>query len=87
MSASTKLAEALARPTSQDPLIAEEAEPTEARVPKSAVSPEDPTAAEVEAHRLSGHACFRSWCRHCIRGKGTEAPHSRGKPPDLPELQ
>ena len=82
MSASTKLAEALARPTSQDPLIAEETEPTEARVPKSAVSPEDPTAAEVEAHRFSGHACFRSWCRHCVRGKGTEAPHSRVKPPD-----
>ena len=40
----------------QDPLIAEETEPTEARVPKTAVYPENTTAAEVEAHKFSVHA-------------------------------
>ena len=82
MSASTRLAEALARQSSQEPLITEETESTEARAPKRAISPEDPTPAEVEEHKLSGHARFRSWCRHCVRGRDTEGPHSRVSPPD-----
>ena len=69
-SASTKLAVALGSRPQTEPLETEETEPTEARIPRRAVSPEDPTEAEVEAHKLSGHACFRSWCRHCIRGRG-----------------
>ena len=36
-------------------------------------SPKEPTRAEVEAHRLT-HLPYRSWCRHCVRGRGiTEA--------------
>ena len=80
-SASAELVEALGGQPQTEPLM-DETEPTEARVPRRAVSPEDPTNAEVEAHKLSGHACFRSWCRHCVRGRGTEGPHSRVKPPD-----
>ena len=81
-SASAELVVALGGQPRTEPLNMEETEPTEARVPRRAVSPEDPTDAEVEAHKLSGHACFRSWCRHCVRGRGTEAPHSRLKPPE-----
>ena len=80
-SASAELVVALGGQPQTEPLM-DETEPAEARVPRRAVSPEDPTNAEVEAHKLSGHACFRSWCRHCVRGRGTEAPHSRVKPPD-----
>ena len=79
-SASSRLVEALSRP--KEPMEVEETEPTEARAPKRAVSPEDPTDAEIEAHKLSGHACFRSWCRHCVRGRGCEAPHSRIDTPE-----
>jgi len=81
-SASAELVVALGGQPRTEPLDMEEIEPTEARAPRRAVSPEDPTDAEVEAHKLSGHACFRSWCRHCVRGRGTEAPHSRVKPPE-----
>ena len=82
-SASSRLVEALGSQPRPEPIgMEEETAQTEARAPRRAVSPEDPTEAEIEAHKLAGHACFRSWCRHCVRGRGTEAPHSRVKPPD-----
>ena len=46
----------------------EEPEPTEARVLRRAVSPEDPTDAEVEAHKEHEPVCEESKCNH----KGTE---------------
>ena len=82
LSASAKLIAALSAPSSDEPMQEEENEPTEARAPRKAISPTDPSEAEVEAHKLSGHACFRSWCRHCIRGKGCEGHHSRTAQPD-----
>ena len=42
------------------------------KVPKSTPAP---TQAEVDAHRLSGHAVYRSWCSSCGRGKGQSGPH------------
>ena len=81
-SASSRLAAALLGNRPRTEQHEEETEPTEARAPRRAVSPEDPSDAEVEAHKLSGHACFRSWCRHCVRGRGCEAPHSQTKPPE-----
>ena len=38
-------------------------------------SPEMPSQAEVDVHELT-HVPFRSWCRHCIRGRGKESNHS-----------
>ncbi len=35
---------------------------------KVAPSPQMPSAAEVEEHRVS-HLPFRSWCRECMEGK------------------
>ena len=69
-SASSRLAEALQKEPTSD-----ETNPVEARLPRKAVTPEDPTEEERESHQLTGHACFRSWCRHCVRGRGTEAAH------------
>eukprot|EP00973_Karenia_brevis_P076567 10637081-Karenia_brevis.AAC.1 len=34
-----------------------------------------PPEGEVEAHRLSGHAVYRTWCEHCVRGSGQNSPH------------
>jgi len=41
-------------------------------------SPGQPTKAEKERHELT-HYPFRSWCKHCVRGKGKENPHRRSK--------
>ena len=81
VSASAELAAALGgRPQAEaQEAAAEEAEAEAARVPRKAPSPGDPTEEEREAHQLSGHACFRSWCRHCVRGRGSEAAHSSSK--------
>eukprot|EP00973_Karenia_brevis_P064070 8903790-Karenia_brevis.AAC.1 len=34
-----------------------------------------PTAGEVEAHKLTGHAIYRSWCTECVKGSRQNAPH------------
>eukprot|EP00973_Karenia_brevis_P065002 9026410-Karenia_brevis.AAC.1 len=34
-----------------------------------------PTAGEVEAHYLTGHATYRSWCAECVKGSGQNTPH------------
>lgn len=45
-----------------------------------------PTEAEVIEH-AKHHLSYRSWCRHCIRGRGREAPHVRGgEDPNIPEI-
>ena len=38
--------------------------------------PKLPSKSEVEEHNIT-HLPFRSWCRHCIRGRGKEMPHCR----------
>ena len=85
-SASAELAQALGgRPIDMPAEAADArtlAEPTEAREARRAPTPEDPTASEVEAHQLAGHAVFRSWCRHCVRGRGREAAHSSTSRPE-----
>ena len=43
-----------------------------ARVPRAVVPP---TADEVEQHVATGHATYRSWCRHCLAGRARSAPH------------
>ena len=37
-----------------------------------------PSVAEVEEHNVT-HLPFRNWCRHCIRGRGKEMPHKKGR--------
>ena len=56
------------------------------REAKKMQNPRMPTAAEVEEHNLT-HLPFRSWCRHCVRGRGKEMPHKQmGDQPGMPEL-
>ena len=82
-SASAELARALGRnPTGEMSEANEELEPVETRDARRAPTPSDPTSAEVENHRLTGHAVFRSWCRHCVRGRGREAAHSSTERPE-----
>ena len=37
--------------------------------------PEQPTAAEVQEHEISGHEPYRSWCRACFAGRGRADAH------------
>jgi hypothetical protein len=36
--------------------------------------PREPTSAERASHEMA-HLPFRSWCRHCVRGRGKNAAH------------
>ena len=38
--------------------------------------PRTPSETEVEEHNLA-HLPYRSWCRHCVKGRGKELPHRR----------
>ena len=39
-------------------------------------APTQPSQAEREAHEAT-HLPYRSWCRHCVRGKGKSESHKR----------
>ena len=52
----------------------------EARAPRAARSPLQPTRAEWEAHQAT-HLPYRSWCRFCVEGRcdnPSPQPTSRG---------
>ena len=55
--------------------------------PKVLRLPEEPTRKEREEHALT-HVPYRSWCAHCVRGRGIESPHPRceGRPEDAVPL-
>ena len=48
------------------------------RKPERMADPRLPGKAEVEEHRKM-HLPYRSWCKHCVRGRGTEEPHRKQK--------
>ncbi len=48
----------------------------EGRVAKPRPNTREPSRAEREAHELT-HIPYRSWCRHCVRGKAVEDPHRK----------
>ena len=54
----------------------EEESQEEIRKPQIARRPYTPTAAEVEAH-LPLHLECRSWCPHCVAGKGIATRHRK----------
>lgn len=51
-----------------------EEEGEEGQVPRMIKSPETPSAEEV-ANRILNHFPYRSWCPHCVRGRGLSRPH------------
>ena len=56
------------------------------RAPVKVADPKLPSAEEVETHNLT-HLPYRSWCPHCVRGKGKTMDHRRaGRPKMIPEL-
>ena len=42
--------------------------------------PKEPSAEERENH-MKTHLPYRSWCRHCVRGRGKQFPHRRSDDP------
>ena len=58
-----------------------------ARVLRRVQDPKAPTQAEMEEHNMT-HIPYRSWCAHCVRGRGEAHPHwtSRHEERDVPEL-
>ena len=47
----------------------------EAQVAESLPMPYQPTQSEKDDHELT-HANYRTWCEHCVNGKGLEIKHS-----------
>ena len=58
-----------------------EEEPEEAREVRAPPIPVTLSRAEVLQHRLKHHP-YRSWCPHCVRGKGREDKHMRSTQKD-----
>ena len=57
-------------------LEGESMESEEARKPKVASCPREPTKQERMEHEIT-HLPYRSWCPHCVRGKAKEEAHNR----------
>ena len=57
------------------------------RAPRRVQDPRRPSESEVAEHELT-RLPFRSWCTHCIRGRGDAAPHVRADRDDdgVPEV-
>ena len=56
----------------------------EAIAPRVPPVPSKPTEAEQDEHHATGHAAYRSWCEHCVRGRGRvsqHVPHGTGRIP------
>jgi hypothetical protein len=51
-------------------------EDEEGQQPRVMRAPKAPTKAEREEHEAT-HLPFRSWCTHCLRGRGRNKPHKR----------
>ena len=49
--------------------------------------PQLPSQTEIDEYNMT-HLPFRSWCRHCVRGRAESSPHLWQKPKELvtPEL-
>ena len=46
--------------------------------PRQIQSPTAPSPEERDSHNMSGHAVYRCWCQHCVRGRCREWGHSGG---------
>ena len=55
-------------------------------VPRVPNLPPEPSARQIAEHELTGHAVYRSWCRHCVASKGRAHAHSSREEGELPEI-
>ena len=58
--------------------VDEEGHECGSREPRKLRDPKLPSPEEVRAHELT-HLPYRSWCVHCVRGKGKSMDHRRGE--------
>ena len=58
----------------------------EAVAPRVPPVPAKPTQAELDEHYSKGHAAYRSWCEHCVKGRGRASPHAVVSEGELPEV-
>ena len=58
----------------------------EAMVPRVPNLPPEASARQIAEHELTGHAVYRSWCRHCVASKGRAHAHSSREEGELPEI-
>ena len=58
----------------------------EAMVPRVPNLPPEPSSRQIAEHELTGHAVYRSWCRHCVASKGRAHAHSSREEGELPEI-
>ena len=58
----------------------------EAMVPRVPSLPPEPSARQIAVHELTGHAVYRSWCRHCVASKSRVHAHSSREEVELPEI-
>ena len=60
----------------------EQDDPDEARPAWAIRDPGEPTAKEIEQHRMTGHIPFRIWCPYCLAAQAKERAHFKSSPPD-----
>ena len=53
---------------------------------KEVRSPGQPSKSEKDHHELT-HMPFRSWCKHCVRGKSKESPHRKKTAAEMKEVE
>lgn len=58
----------------QDQEVEEGAQEVDRRVGKVRKDPGSPSAEEVRKHSAT-HLPYRSWCKHCVNGRGITHPH------------
>ena len=69
--------EVIERGDDEDEEQCEEQEEAGKRNVKNIHDPKLPSKEEVKEHYASGHMPYRSWCHHCVRGRGRERDHHR----------
>ena len=68
-----------------DEEIGEEAQAPRRAAAKTMRDPGEPTAEEIKRHNVT-HLPYRSWCSHCVRGRGVGHPHLSRKVRDEGEV-
>ena len=82
------------RPENPDPEVPggahdpmrEDVDGDEAMVLRVPNLPPEPSARQIVEHELTGHAVYRSWCRHRVASKGRAHAHSSREDGELPEI-
>ena len=59
----------------------------EAVAPRVPPVPAKPTQAEQDQHLTTGHAAYRWWCKHCVKGRGLLSTHVSVPEGELPKLE